>query len=156
MRIHRPGRRLVAVLALLLAAGAAWGQAADTPENAPLALVGAVAGAIGPGTERHVADIIDTAEERGAEVAILRLDTPGGLVTSTRRIVSKILSSSVPVIGYVAPSGAHAAAAGTGSTGSGAGRKPGRGTDAPRPGGGDATALPCRALRAPALAPTTK
>ena len=113
MRIHRPGRRLVAVLALLLAAGAAWGQAADTPENAPLALVGAVAGAIGPGTERHVADIIDTAEERGAEVAILRLDTPGGLVTSTRRIVSKILSSSVPVIGYVAPSGAHAASAGT-------------------------------------------
>ena len=44
---------------------------------------------------------------------ILRLNTPGGLVTSTREIIADMLASPVPVIGYVAPSGGHAASAGT-------------------------------------------
>jgi membrane-bound serine protease (ClpP class) len=53
------------------------------------------------------------AAERRAEVVILRLNTPGGLTTSMREIIADVLASSVPVIGYVAPSGAHAASAGT-------------------------------------------
>ena len=51
--------------------------------------------------------------ERHAEVVILRLNTPGGLVTSTREMIADILASPVPVVGYVAPSGGHAASAGT-------------------------------------------
>ena len=53
------------------------------------------------------------AVERNAEVFILQMDTPGGLVTSMREIIADILASPVPVIGYVAPAGGHAASAGT-------------------------------------------
>ena len=70
-------------------------------------------GAIGPATARHVKEALATAAERRAEVVILRLNTPGGLVTSMREIIADMLASPVPVVGYVAPSGAHAASAGT-------------------------------------------
>jgi membrane-bound serine protease (ClpP class) len=70
-------------------------------------------GAIGPATARYVKEALTTAGERRAGVVILRLNTPGGLATSMREIIADVLGSSVPVIGYVAPSGAHAASAGT-------------------------------------------
>jgi membrane-bound serine protease (ClpP class) len=69
--------------------------------------------AIGPATVRYVKEALATASERRADVVILRLNTPGGLATSMREIIADVLGSSVPVIGYVAPSGAHAASAGT-------------------------------------------
>src|SRR5262249_16923497 len=53
------------------------------------------------------------AGERRAEIVILRLNTPGGLNSSMREIIADVLASPIPVIGYVAPSGAHAASAGT-------------------------------------------
>jgi membrane-bound serine protease (ClpP class) len=53
------------------------------------------------------------AEEGGAELIIVRLDTPGGLLSSTRDMVTNLLESSVPSVVYVAPGGAHAASAGT-------------------------------------------
>lgn len=78
-----------------------------------LALIAPIEGPIGPATSRYIENAIEEADTRGAEVLILRLNTPGGLVVSTREIITLILDSPVPVIGYVAPSGAHAASAGT-------------------------------------------
>ncbi len=56
---------------------------------------------------------IDQAVEQGAQFIVVRLDTPGGLLDSTREMVSAILSSPIPVVVYVSPQGAHAASAGT-------------------------------------------
>lgn len=81
--------------------------------NNNLALVVEVEGVIGPSTVRHIEKSIEEAQARNAEVIVLRLNTPGGLVDSTRQITSAILESSIPIIGYVSPAGAHAASAGT-------------------------------------------
>jgi membrane-bound serine protease (ClpP class) len=68
--------------------------------------------AITPVTSRYVERTIRQAEQEGAACVLLVLDTPGGLVDSTREIVKSILGSRVPVVVYVAPSGARAASAG--------------------------------------------
>jgi membrane-bound serine protease (ClpP class) len=87
---------------------------AAEPTNAARAIpLIAVDGPIGPATARHVKEALAAAAARRAEVVILRLNTPGGLATSMREIIADILASPVPVAGYVAPSGAHAASAGT-------------------------------------------
>jgi membrane-bound serine protease (ClpP class) len=78
-----------------------------------LAMTISIDGAIGPASASYVRDALAKAGERHAEVVILRLNTPGGLNTSMREIIADVLASPVPVIGYVAPSGAHAASAGT-------------------------------------------
>tara|TARA_R110000824_G_scaffold137637_2_gene301981 strand:- start:10982 stop:12391 length:1410 start_codon:yes stop_codon:yes gene_type:complete len=104
----------VAGAALFGAAGMAQDEAEAPARGAPpLAMVSTITGAIGPATARQVADAVASAEERRADVLILKIDTPGGLVTSTREIISSILESDVPVAGYVAPAGGHAASAGT-------------------------------------------
>jgi len=69
--------------------------------------------AIGPATARYVKEALTTAGERRVDVVILTSEHRGGLTTSMREIIADVLASSVPVIGYVAPSGAHAASAGT-------------------------------------------
>ncbi|WFU20516.1 nodulation protein NfeD [Bradyrhizobium sp. CB3481] len=87
--------------------------AAAGENDGKLALTISVDGAIGPATARYVKDALTKAAERRAEVVVLRMNTPGGLATSMREIIADVLASRVPVIGYVAPSGAHAASAGT-------------------------------------------
>ncbi len=72
-----------------------------------------VDGAIGPATADHMMRALAQAESAGAEVVILRIDTPGGLDISMREMIKSILAAKVPVVGYVAPSGARAASAGT-------------------------------------------
>lgn len=70
-------------------------------------------GAIGPATADFVVARIHEANRDHAPLIVLRIDTPGGLSTSMRDIVKAILGSAAPVVGYVAPSGARAASAGT-------------------------------------------
>jgi membrane-bound serine protease (ClpP class) len=70
-------------------------------------------GAIGPASSSYLEGGLADAEKRNAAFVLLELDTPGGLVTSTREMVQMMLGSSVPVVVYVAPKGAHAASAGT-------------------------------------------
>jgi membrane-bound serine protease (ClpP class) len=70
-------------------------------------------GAIGPATTDYVGRGLDEARSAGAAALVLRIDTPGGLDKSMREINHKVLASPIPVIGYVAPTGARAASAGT-------------------------------------------
>jgi membrane-bound serine protease (ClpP class) len=71
-----------------------------------------VADAIGPGIAEYVSNGIKTAEDNDAACVIIELDTPGGLAESMRKIVQSELNSRIPVVVYVAPSGARAASAG--------------------------------------------
>ncbi|MET4293258.1 membrane-bound serine protease (ClpP class) [Bradyrhizobium sp. LB8.2] len=82
-------------------------------ENRPLAITVTIGGAIGPASASYLKEALTKAGERRAEIVILRMNTPGGLNSSMREIIADVLASSVPVIGYVAPAGAHAASAGT-------------------------------------------
>lgn len=102
----------VALFAVALLAAAAVSSFSSTGSG-KVALSVAIDGAIGPASTRQLEEALDTAAQRNAEVLILQLDTPGGLVTSMREMIADILASPVPIIGYVAPAGGHAASAGT-------------------------------------------
>lgn len=67
---------------------------------------------ITPASAEVIDSLLDKAEQQQATVAIISLNTPGGLETSMREIVSRIIASKVPVIVYVSPSGGRAASAG--------------------------------------------
>jgi membrane-bound serine protease (ClpP class) len=67
---------------------------------------------INPSTAEFIQLGIEKAQKENAECLVINLNTPGGLLTSTRDIVTNIMQSSVPVIVYVSPTGAHAGSAG--------------------------------------------
>ena len=69
--------------------------------------------AIGPATSDFLQRGLAHAKERGAQLVVLEMNTPGGLDTAMRDMIQAILASPVPVATYVAPSGARAASAGT-------------------------------------------
>jgi membrane-bound serine protease (ClpP class) len=71
-----------------------------------------VAGPIDPISARYIERGLDRARRDGAELAVIELDTPGGLGSSMDQVVAKILASTVPVAVYVSPGGARAASAG--------------------------------------------
>jgi membrane-bound serine protease (ClpP class) len=93
-----------------LAAAVARPASAQSPNRV---FVTEVNGVIGVATTRQISQAIQKARQENASALVMRLDTPGGLVSSTRDIIKEMIASPVPVIVYVAPSGARAASAGT-------------------------------------------
>lgn len=85
-----------------------WLAAAPAP-----VVVLSVEGAIGPASADYLVRGLARAREDGAQLAVLVIDTPGGLDTAMRDIIKAILASPLPVASFVAPSGARAASAGT-------------------------------------------
>ncbi|MCZ6560026.1 MAG: nodulation protein NfeD [Gammaproteobacteria bacterium] len=85
---------------------------ASVQENSTAYLL-KIDGGIGPATSEYLTNGIADAAEENASLVIIQMNTPGGLDSSMRDIIHAILQSSVPVVGYVAPSGSRAASAGT-------------------------------------------
>ncbi len=77
-----------------------------------VAYVTTYSGIISPISSRFIGSVIGEAVEKGAYMLIIELDTPGGLDTSMREIVKKILNAPIPIVIYVYPKGARAASAG--------------------------------------------
>src|SRR6266568_5561448 len=102
------GKTVVAVAALLMAAlaGAAPGHAAP-----PVAIID-LDGAITPITDRLLTTAVERAQADGSQALVVQLNTPGGLERSMRTMAQTILNAGIPVIVYVAPTGARAASAG--------------------------------------------
>ncbi len=109
--------RTLAAAVLRLALGLAVGVGLCTAPRAaaaetPLVVLIRVEGAISPAAADYIEDGLRVAEERGAAALLIEIDTPGGLLSSTRTIVKALLGADVPVLAYVAPAGAGAASAG--------------------------------------------
>ncbi|GAA3700323.1 nodulation protein NfeD [Oceanisphaera sediminis] len=72
-----------------------------------------VKGGIGPGTSDFIVTELNQAQTEKPAFVLLNMDTPGGLYSATRDIITAILESRIPVVVYVSPGGARAASAGT-------------------------------------------
>jgi len=99
--------KVLAFISLLVSIG----TPAYAQEKPPVYVI-EVDGIINPATSKFITESIDQAIEKGAQCLIIQLDTPGGLMESMRHIIKKIMTSAIPVIVYVSPSGGRAASAG--------------------------------------------
>ncbi len=102
-------RRLL-LLAFLVWVGFALAQ---KPADVPPVIVMRMEGVIAPPNAEYFSRTLRIARERGAQLLVVELDTPGGLMSSMEDIVKAILASDIPVAVYVSPSGAKAGSAGT-------------------------------------------
>ena len=111
----RGARRARLALALLAAAAglASAAEAGSQEGGGAVVVVVELDAAIDEVSARFLGRGLDEAEQERAAVVIVRIDTPGGLLASTRTMVGDIFGSRVPVVSYVAPEGAQAASAGT-------------------------------------------
>jgi membrane-bound serine protease (ClpP class) len=103
---------LVAIAAAIGIAGFSAGAGDQAVAGRWVELI-KVDGSINPAVANYIDDALATASREGAAAVVIELDTPGGLLSSAQHIVKSLLSAPLPVICYVAPSGAAAASAGT-------------------------------------------
>jgi membrane-bound serine protease (ClpP class) len=103
--------RIVIYLSLFVLSLFSFGILGHSQEKSPVFFI-EVDGIINPATAKFITESIDEATQQGGQCLIVQLDTPGGLMESMRIIVKKELSSTIPIIVYVAPSGARSASAG--------------------------------------------
>lgn len=114
-RHTRPARWGLAALATVLGGALLWSAQAQEPatDTPRTAWVVTLSDAISPATADYFNRALDDAADAGAPLLVLQLDTPGGLDASMRGMIKRILGSPIPVVTWVAPSGARAASAGT-------------------------------------------
>jgi membrane-bound serine protease (ClpP class) len=86
--------------------------AASVADSSRFVLVTTLTGVVSPVMDETLADALARAEREHASALVLEIDTPGGLESSMREMVQRLLASRVPVIAWVTPAGAHAASAG--------------------------------------------
>src|SRR5438309_2238114 len=110
-RLHLAVRG-AAALSLALGTFGLAGSALATDGPAPV-VVGYIKDEINPITARYVDRVIGDGEADNAAAVVFVIDTPGGLITSTYQITARFLASRVPIVTFVAPTGARAASAGT-------------------------------------------
>jgi len=103
--------RRVLRFGVALLSASAFSHAQPDAER-PRAIVAEFDGIIHPVSAEYLTDTIDLADTTGADVIVFILRTPGGLLDSTRTIVSRMITSRAPVVVFVGPSGARAASAG--------------------------------------------
>lgn len=99
----------LSLLSGILTSPFALGAETSTP---PLVPVISIQDSINPGTGAHIMESIERAEANHAAALVMELDTPGGLLSTTRQIVQKMLGTNVPIVVFVSPKGAHAGSAG--------------------------------------------
>lgn len=92
--------------------GAEKGSEASNRDSRPLVYLLNIDGTINPALADYIIKGIEKAEEQKASAVIIRMDTPGGVVTTTKTIIKAMINSKVPVVVYVAPSGSSATSAG--------------------------------------------
>jgi membrane-bound serine protease (ClpP class) len=105
--VKRAGRLFLAAVMLAALVPAVPARAAE-----PHVLVATLNGVINPITDNYISTAVDKAIADGSNVLIIQMDTPGGLDTSMRDIIKKMLGARVPIVIFVSPSGARAASAG--------------------------------------------
>jgi membrane-bound serine protease (ClpP class) len=104
--------RLLRIFVMALAALSIFLQSAQAQSDAPLVLVMEAKGVVAPAMKEYILRGIKTAEQRNAELLVIKLNTPGGLISEMEVIVQAIRSSNVPVVVYVSPRGGTAGSAG--------------------------------------------
>jgi membrane-bound serine protease (ClpP class) len=109
----RTGLKLLFLALLMISVAAGLGGSLIAAANSTTVEILTVDGTIVPVVADYIDRGISQAEEHGATVCIIELDTPGGLLDSTDKIVKKIMNADVPIVVYVSPKGAWAASAGT-------------------------------------------
>jgi len=102
-------KQLIGLVALLMGLACASAPKIFAAEKVGLINVD---GAIGPATASYISRSIEEARAQNVQCLVIQLNTPGGLLDSTQKIVQSFLGSPVPVVVYVAPTGATATSAG--------------------------------------------